>query len=175
MMRWMTPPTIDTAIRTQIDQFLTSISQLVRQAAVEAVKDALGGTDGRVAAPARRGPGRPRKVQAGAPPAPKAAKPGKRARRSAEDVEQVAGQVLAYVQGNPGQRLEEIGRGLKVDTAGLKKPIQTLITTGRLRTEGQKRGTKYLPGSGKAAPSKAGPGRKKSKAGKRAGKRAKKA
>jgi hypothetical protein len=169
----MPTPTIDTAIRSQIDQFLTSISQLVRQAAVEAVKDALGGTDGRVAAPARRGPGRPRKV-ARATAAPKAAKPGKRVRRSAEDVEQVASQVLAYVQGNPGQRLEEIGRGLKVDTAGLKKPIQVLIATGRLRTEGQKRGTKYLPGSGKAALAKAKATIK--KAGKRkAGKRGKKA
>lgn len=162
----MPTPTIDTAIRTQIDQFLTSISHLVRQAAVEAVKDALGGTGPSVATPARRGPGRPRKAAA----APKAAKPGKRARRSAEDVEQVAGQVLAYVQGNPGQRLEEIGRGLKVDTAGLKKPIQTLIATGRLRTEGQKRGTKYLPGSGKAAAKNAG----KRKAGKRGRKAAKK-
>src|SRR6187402_1910948 len=142
----MPTPTIDTAIRTQIDQFLTSISHLVRQAAVEAVKDALGGAGPSVATPARRGPGRPRKVQA----VPKAAKRGKRTRRSAEDVEQVAGEVLAYVQGNPGQRLEEIGRGLKVDTAGLKKPIRVLIATGRLRTEGQKRGTKYLPGSGKA-------------------------
>jgi hypothetical protein len=82
--------------------------------------------------------------------------------------------VLAYVQGNPGQWLEEIGRGLKVDTAGLKKPIQVLIATGRLRTEGQKRGTKYMPGSGRASKAKAAKkaGRK---AAKRAGKRAKKA
>jgi hypothetical protein len=162
----MPTPTIDTGIRTQIDQFLTSISHLVRQAAVEAVKDALGGTDGRVAAPVRRGPGRPRRVQAGAAPAPavpKAAKPGKRARRSAEDVEQVAGQVLAYVQGNPGQRLEEIGRGLGVDTAGLKGPIKALLAAGSLRTEGQKRGTKYFAG-GKRGP--------KPRAAKRAGKKA---
>jgi predicted ArsR family transcriptional regulator len=107
--------------------------------------------------------------------APKASKPGKRTRRSAEDVEQVAGAVLAYVQGSPGQRLEEIGRGLKVETAGLKKPIQVLIATGRLRTEGQKRGTKYLPGSGKAPQAKAAKKAGKRKAGKRTGKRAKKA
>jgi hypothetical protein len=146
-------PTIDTAIRTQIDQFLTSISHLVRQAAVEAVKDALGATDGRVAAPVQRGPGRPRKVAVAgaAPKATTKAKPGKRARRSAEDVEQVAGQVLAYVHGNPGQRLEEIGRGLGVDTGGLKRPVQHLLATGRLRTEGQKRGTKYFAG-GKRGP-----------------------
>src|SRR5688572_2966851 len=79
---------IDTAIRTQIDQFLSSISQLVRQAAVEAVKDALGGTEPSVAAPARRGPGRPRKAGAAgaALVATTKAKSGKRTRRSAEDV-----------------------------------------------------------------------------------------
>jgi len=147
------PTPIDTAIRTQIDQFLTSISQLVRQAAVEAVKDALG-TGGSVAAPVRRGPGRPRKVQA-AVVAPRATKPGKRTRRSAADVEQVGGQVLAYVQSNPGQRLEEIGRGLGVDTAGLKRPIQHLLATGRLRTEGQKRGTKYFAGGRRGPKAKA--------------------
>ncbi len=172
-IRPMPTTPIDTAIRTQIDQFLTSISQLVRQAAVEAVKEALGGTGGSVAGPARRGPGRPRKVQA-AGAAPKAAKPGKRGRRSAADVEAVGSQVLAYVQANPGHRLEEIGRGLKVDTAGLKGPIKALIGTGRLRTEGQKRGTKYFAGSGKAAAAKAKKAGKR-KTGKRGGKRAKKA
>jgi hypothetical protein len=163
----MPTSTIDTAIRHEIDQFLTTISGLVRQAAVEAVKEALGATGPSVATPARRGPGRPRKAPAGTTPT----KPGKRGRRSAADVEQVAGQVLAYVQGHPGERLEEIGRGLKVDTAGLKGPIKVLLGTGRLRTEGQKRGTKYFAGAGKAA---AKAGRK--KAGRRkAGKRVKRA
>lgn len=154
---------IDTAIRTHIDQFLSSISLLVRRSAVEAVKVALGATDGKVAAPAKRGPGRPKKAQT----TPKAAKPGKRARRSAEDVEQVAGQILAYVNDHPGERLEEIGRGLRVDTAGLKRPVQVLIATGRLRTEGQKRGTRYLPGSGKAPRGKAAKKAGKRKSGKR--------
>jgi hypothetical protein len=168
----MPTPTIDTAIRTQIDQFLTSISQLVRQAAVEAVKDALGATDGRVAAPARRGPGRPRKAGGASPVAsgPKS-RAGKRGRRSATDVEQVASQVLAYVQGNPGQRLEEIGRGLGVDTGGLKRPIQQLLATGRLRTEGQKRGTKYFAG-GKRGPKPKAAKRAGSKAGRKGAKRA---
>lgn len=166
----MPTPTIDTAIRSQIDQFLSSISLLVRQAAVEAVKDALGGTGPSVATPARRGPGRPRKAPA-APAGTAPTKPGKRGRRSAADVEQVAGQVLAYVQANPGHRLEEIGRGLKVDTAGLKGPIKVLLGTGRLRTEGQKRGTKYFAGGGRAAPAKAG----RKKAGRKAGKRGRKA
>ena len=166
----MPTSTIDTAIRSQIDQFLTSISALVRQAAVEAVKDALGATDGKVATPARRGPGRPRKV-AVAPNAAAPSKRGKRGRRSSADLETTGALVLDYVKANPGSRLEEIGRGLKVDTAGLKAPIKVLIATGRLATEGQKRGTKYLPGSRMALAAK-GAGRK--KAGRKAGRRAKK-
>jgi hypothetical protein len=65
-------------------------------------------------------------------------------------VEEVAEQVLGYVRAHPGSRLEEIGRGLGMDTAGLKLPVKELMGSGRLRTEGQKRGTKYFAG-GKAA------------------------
>lgn len=161
---------LDTSIRSHIDQFLVSISTLVRQAAVEAVREALGAGDGMVAAPARRGPGRPRKEAAVAAPASKARAGGKRGRRSSADVEQVAAQVRDYVSANPGQRLEEIGRGLGADTAGLKRPIQALLAAGELRTEGQKRGTKYFPGGGsKSRGAKAKVARRKS--GKRRGRK----
>ena len=82
--------------------------------------------------PAKRGPGRPKATKSGG------------VRRSSADVEEVAEQVLAYVRANPGQRLEEIGRGLGTDTAGLKLPVKELLGSGRVRTEGQKRGTKYF-------------------------------
>jgi hypothetical protein len=165
----MPTPTIDTAIRSQIDQFLTSISQLVRQAAVEAVKDALGGTGPSVATPARRGPGRPRKVQADAAAAA-GPKPGKRGRRSSADLEGASAKVLDYVKANPGSRLEEIGRGLGVDTAGLKGPIKALLAAGSLRTEGQKRGTKYFVG-GQSGPKPMGAKRAGKKTGRKAAKR----
>ena len=42
----------------------------------------------------------------------------------------------------PGSRLESIGRGMGVATAGLQRPIQGLLAAGALRTEGQKRGTR---------------------------------
>ncbi len=165
----MPTPNLDTAIRHEIDQFVSNLTTLVRQAALEAVKEALGATGPSVATPARRGPGRPRKN----PAAPTASKPGRRTKRTSADVEAVANQVLAYVKANPGSRLEEIGRGMGVGTAGLRRPIQGLLAAGALRTEGQKRGTKYLPGGG-AARSGAKVTRK--KAGKRkAGKRGKKA
>ena len=86
--------------------------------------------------PAKRGPGRPKGSKS----------TGRRVRRSSADVEEVAEQVLGYVRAYPGQRLEEIGRGLGTDTAGLKLPVKELVASGRLRTEGQKRGTKYFAG-----------------------------
>jgi predicted transcriptional regulator len=70
-------------------------------------------------------------------------------RRSTADLEQTSARILAYVRSNPGQRLEEIGRGLDTATAGLKRPIQALLASGSLRTEGQKRGTRYFAGGRK--------------------------
>jgi hypothetical protein len=122
---------LDAAVSSHIDQFLVSMSTLVRQAAVEAVKEALGAGGEMVAAPAKRGPGRPRKVAAATP---------------AAGEEKVAGEVLTYVRSSPGQPLEEIGRGMGTDTAGLKRPTQGLLAARALRTEGPKRGTKYFPG-----------------------------
>jgi hypothetical protein len=40
--------------------------------------------------------------------------------------------------------LEEIGRGLRTDTGVLKKPIAVLLAAKKLKTKGQKRGTKYF-------------------------------
>jgi hypothetical protein len=79
------------------------------------------------------------------------ARGSKRVRRSLADVQGTAEQALAYIKANAGQRLEEIGHGLGVATAGLKLPIKKLIADKQLRTEGQKRGTRYFAGSGGSA------------------------
>ena len=63
--------------------------------------------------------------------------------------------MLAYAKANAGHRLEEIGRGLKTDTANLTRPIQVLLAAGRLRTEGQKRGTKCFAGQARGRAKKA--------------------
>jgi hypothetical protein len=52
--------------------------------------------------------------------------------------------VLAQVRSKSGQRLEEIGRALKTDTAILKRPVAMLVESKKLKTTGQKRGTKYF-------------------------------
>jgi hypothetical protein len=145
---------LDSEIRALIDQFTGKFRELLGLAALGSVQTALAAG---VGTPVRRGPGRPRgsgKATGGKPARrgpgrPPAAKPPTgRIRRSSADVEEVAEQVLGYVRSHPGSRLEEIGRGLGTDTAGLKLPVKELMGSGRLRTEGQKRGTKYYVGGG---------------------------
>jgi hypothetical protein len=149
-------PDTNREIRDRIDEFLTQITALVHKAAVESVRAALG-----------EGAPRPRKglmpTGEGSPGGfPSKAtrrrrarrkttkvRPGRRTRRSAADLGKIAGKVRAYVRAHPGERLEEIGRGLRKATAGLKRPVQSLLAAGSLRTEGQKRGTRYFAGRGK--------------------------
>ena len=144
---------IDHEIRSRIDSFLGELSLLVKQQALEAVQDALG-----EATTVRRGPGRPRGSGRRGPGRPRiVAKPsrkprriatrfakGKRVRRSAEDLAKIGARVLAQVRSKAGQRLEEIGRALKTDTAILKKPVADLLKAKKLKTKGAKRGTRYF-------------------------------
>jgi len=50
---------------------------------------------------------------------------------------------LAYVKKNPGQRLEQIGSGMGVETAELKLPVQKLLADRSLTKKGIKRATVY--------------------------------
>lgn len=145
-------------LRARVDAFVSDLSDLIRQSALEAVRLSLGGDTGAPVARRGRKPGRPAKAAAGRP-----ARKGGRTRRSSEDLGQISGSFLTYVKGNPGQRLEEIGTGMGVHTKELKRPVQLLLAEGSIRTEGQRRGTRYFAGGG-------GPGRK-AKAGKKAAKR----
>ncbi len=78
-----------------------------------------------------------------------AASGGERVRRSAEDLDALAASVHAEVQSNPGLRVEEISAAIGVPSKELKRPVQMLLADGKLRTEGQKRGTQYFAaGSG---------------------------
>ena len=135
----------DREIRSRIDAFLAELSGLVRASAMQAVQEALGDGaprrrgPGRSRGPGHRGPGRPRKAGR-----PRRARAGKRVRRSSAQLAQIGARVLAQVRAKQGQRLEEIGRALRTDTGVLKKPIADLMKAKRLKTKGQKRGTRYF-------------------------------
>jgi hypothetical protein len=142
---------LDQEIRSRIDAFLGDISSLVRQSALEAVREALGG-EGGVAAPARRGPGRPRGSGLhGAQGGNGRRKAGRRAsggggRRSSEDMGAMTEQLLAHIRENPRQGAEQLGAALGYSAKEMRLPLQKMIADGAIRTEGQRRGTKYFAG-----------------------------
>jgi hypothetical protein len=135
---------IDNAVRARIETFTAEISALVRASALEAVHNALGATlTVAPAEPAKRGPGRPRK--SGQPsPIVQAKRGGKRAKRTPEDVAKMGEQVVAYVAKHPGESVEQIGKALGEKTKDLALPIIRMIEAKKLKTKGERRGTKYF-------------------------------
>ena len=75
---------------------------------------------------------------------PKAVAKGKRVRRSPQDLAKLQASLLATVRAKQGQRLEEIGKAMKTDTAVLKRPMALLLAATKLENQGKKRGTKYF-------------------------------
>jgi hypothetical protein len=154
---------MQTDIRTLVSDFTTQLEQTIRRMALEQVLEALGGG----ATPARRGSGRPRKTAAARP----AVKGGKRTSASLDEMQAA---LLAHVKSHPGQGAIEIADALKTDVGTMRLPMQKLLAERKVRTQGQRRGTKYFAaggGSGPARPKavpaakkKAGKGGRKAKA-----------
>lgn len=145
--------TNDTRARivARIDSFIADLTTMTRAAALEAVQSALGES----AAPARRGPGRPRgsgkKAASKATKPPRLARRAKGARRSTANVEATTAKFVAFVKANDGKRLEEISKGLGIRSHDLKLPAQKLLAAKAVKTTGQKRGTKYHVAAGAKA------------------------
>lgn len=158
-------------IDSRIQRFVAELNELVRKQALDAVSSALGSE-----APVRRGPGRPpgsgAKQQApSAGAAPKAAKGRSRRKgekRTQSELAQLESSLESYVQNNPGQGIENIGKAIGFPTGELSRPMKKLVQRGAIRTEGAKRATKYYAGTGgggggtsaAATPKRRGPGRK---------------
>jgi hypothetical protein len=157
----MSKSNLDTRLQSRIDDFVKEINVLVRQSAVEAVQTAL--TDG---APARRSSTGKARKQA-------TKKRGKRVRRSGAQVEALAGKALAAIAREPGRRLGEIARELRVVTKDARRPVQTLLDEKQVKTTGQRGGTRYFP-AGAAGKKTAKKSAKKRTAKRKPGKRAKK-
>jgi hypothetical protein len=131
-------------IRSLIESFTSDLSTVMRRAALEEVQARLTLVIGDVA-PKRRGPGRPRATAAAAVPQKK-----KRGKRTAADLAGVGDALLAHVKANPGARGEQIAAALGTDVETMRLPMQKLIAEKKVRTEGERRGTRYFAGAGKA-------------------------
>lgn len=144
----MATQSIEDQIQEKVQSFAEELSGLVRAAALEAVEQVLGGYVTHAAAGKPR-PARARAKQASA----RAGGSGKRVRRTAAALESDMAGLQAYISAHPGQRLEEIAVGMKVDSKGLKRPITLLLQAKQLRKEGQRRGTRYFS-AGRGGPAK---------------------
>ena len=145
---------VNDEIRTRINAFVGELSDLVRQATVEDVVDALKNADGHspagrpsssiATASARedrnvaiRKPGRP----AQAPFA--ASKAG--LYRGPELVAQLMQQVHGHLKAHPGQAIASIATSLRAAKQDLQLPIRKLMAERKITSTGTKRGTRYFP------------------------------
>jgi hypothetical protein len=132
-------PNTTEQIRAKIDAFLQEIESMTRAVALEAVQSALGG--GVRTAP--RGVGRV--VRRAAPAVRRVAK---REKRTTEDVAATGERILAFVKSNAGCSVEQIREGLGLSKKDVALPILRLKSERKLKTTGQKRGTRYFAGGG---------------------------
>jgi len=133
----MAKNSVNDRIRNRVEQFAEELSALIRDSAMETVREALGGG----AAPRRGGRGgRP----SAAPVKMNGARREKGQKRDPGEIERLTSRLLDYVKANGGQRIEQIAAGMGTVTKELNLPVKKLIAQKSLKTKGQKRATQYF-------------------------------
>lgn len=133
---------INKQIEDRIRAFADELNDLVRQAALDAVSQALGVAGAR----------RPTRAAAPAPRATKArgrAGAGRRGRRSPQQMAGTMTEIRDFVTANPGARMEHMTRSLGQPAARLRSLVNKLLGQGAIRKTGEKRATQYYPSSGR--------------------------
>lgn len=128
---------IDEQIRGMLEAFASDLAGLIRESAMQTVRDALGGE-----ASGRRG-GVKRGARAGGAPAGRRLPKG--AKRPPDEIVKLTSKLLEYVKGHKGERIEQIAKGMGVSTRELNLPVKKLIAGKSVKTRGQKRATQYFP------------------------------
>jgi hypothetical protein len=137
---------INQQIEARVQAFVQELSELVKIAALEAVVGALGGKPMSTGGKGRRGrpPGSKNKKASGAPKSAAAGKQRRtRGKRTSEEVDAMAARIHEHVKKNPGQGVEAISKAFRVKSKELALPIIKLLEAKKLKTTGQRRGTKY--------------------------------
>ncbi len=132
-----------------VSSFINDISKLARQTALDTLSQALAGVGGTVVADIRiAGGGARRGRKPGSSSSASNARRAKGAKRAPDEIEQLKEQVHNHIKDHPGERIEQINARLGTSTADLSLPLKKLIADGAVRTEGDRRATKYFPGEG---------------------------
>lgn len=149
---------IEQRINDLVSGFINEITKLAREAALGTLQSALAGVGGTVISDLRlpgngRGAGRGRgRGRGGAGGGGMAAlgsgRRPKGAKRPQDEIAKLRDMVFAFIKDNPGQRIEQINGQLGTRTSDLSLPLKKLIADGAVRTEGDRRATKYFPGDG---------------------------
>ena len=134
----MAKNSVNDRIRSRVEAFAEELSALIRDSAMETVRDALGG-----AAPRRGARGGRAAAAASVAPA-RAGRREKGQKRDPGEIERLTGRLLDYIKGNAGQRIEQIAAGMGTVTKELNLPVKKLIAQKSLKTKGQKRATQYF-------------------------------
>ena len=134
---------ISDTIRAALDAFVTDLSNLIQEAALESVEQALAEAS---SIPGRGGRGG-RGARASAPSfvslsLSQSRKKG--AKRTPEELEQLIKKLHGYIAKNPGQRIEQIAVGMGTSTKELTLPARKLLAEKALKTKGQRRATQYF-------------------------------
>jgi len=137
---------LEDQIQERIQQFVTEISALVRQAAIESVQSALSGEPFPVTTFRARPTNGRRRAKVLQPQAQ--ARAGK---RSPFQIAATEHKVTEFLRKNPGQGVEKIAAALNTSTKELVLPIRHLLGEKKIRTQGQRRATRYFPAPKKGA------------------------
>lgn len=129
---------VDEQIRGMLEAFASDLAGLIRESAMQTVRDALGG------APSGRGGGGKRGARA-ASSAPAGRRLPKGAKRPPDEIVKLTAKLLEYVKGHKGERIEQIAKGMSVSTRELNLPVKKLLANKSIKTRGQKRATQYFP------------------------------
>jgi hypothetical protein len=117
----------------KIQEALNQLVQAIQQETLAKFSSLLTGEDGPIPIPYRRG--------RGALATPKARRKG--GKRTAEEIEGLKKQILSYVRKNPGQRSEQIAKGLNTTTKELQLPMLALREAKALKLKGNRRAASY--------------------------------
>jgi hypothetical protein len=136
--------TFEQQINQRVQSFVAEITELARQQALETLSSALAGA-GLLAGRRGRGGRNGTAARRAGRPALAASAGG---RRSPDQIDATCQALLSEIAGNPGQRIEQIGANIGMRTKDLALPIRKLVAQKQIRTEGQRRATRYFPGTG---------------------------
>jgi hypothetical protein len=115
-------PEFQNEMNRLVSGFVTQISSLARQAAIDSLQRALGTKHGGSRLAARH----------------------RGEKRTSDELDALAETFHVFVARNPGLRIEQINKQLHTRTKDLMLPIRKLVADGALKTKGSRRSTTYF-------------------------------